>query len=306
MTNKNKKMAVKKDKKEEVSDPFSGGVPEPQMQNMTRAQLAGFTFACIGVTKLMEFSTALSEGTEDPQKCLDYLGQENMDTCTHPAFQALIQAKFYSGLNLAAVVITTGILLWASELTFLKFINSLTFSPVATTTVASIISPFLESKHVWNFIVIATVMFATSAPQNDHQLAFWHVEHPYSLKSFQAVSFMAMGAYTVWEIASLFLDPQVSIANALIQSDTPLPDAASTLVNFLIVDKISMLVLYAFSVVHLPNHTQRAVLFMLALTKLAEYFYQFPNMTHSFQSQDIVQTAAIGSAILAGAGWAAP
>lgn len=260
MTNKHKKTTTNKatkNAKEEQKDPFSAGVPEPQLKNFTRAQVAALVFISIGYTKLMEFSTALQQGTEDPQKCLSYLGADNKETCTHPGFQSLILVKYFSGMTFAAMVTCLALILWSTELTFLKLMNCLTFSPLFATSVAAIFSKHLASKYVWHLLIVASVLFATCAPQNDHQLAFFHVEYPFSKTSTQAITLMGFAAFTLWEIARVVINSDGNMANSLIQTQVPLPEAASTLVNFWIVDKVGIFLLYAFAVVHLPNSSQR-------------------------------------------------
>lgn len=266
MTNKHKsaedrkvKRAAKAAKIEaayKASEP-SPSLPEPEMRNFTRAQIAALIFVYMGYSKLSEFSTALSEGTEDPKSCLRYLGEVNEETCRHDGFQGLMLAKYNSGIILFGLVVTMVLALWHSELNFLKFMMCLCVSPLFTTVIGIFASrEYLITNRIWHMLILCSVLFTTSAPQNMRQLAF-AFDRPISVKSVQSLTLMALALSCSFEIGRVLINPGNSYANSLIETETPLPDAAGTLINFWIVDKLSMAILYLFAVVHFEPNNQR-------------------------------------------------
>jgi hypothetical protein len=297
MTNKNKKTTTKKIKepKEVVEAPEMLG--PTGIVNFTRAQIAAMVFLSIGCTKLMEFNTAYNEGYETPTSCLVYLGEGNADTCTHPSFPSLILAKYYSGLSLVGYLLAGMLMLWNSEELFQKFMSCLALGPVATTTVATIaVQPYLEKGRVWHLLVVASVLYATIAPQAVSQVPFVTERLQVNPKSMQSITLMGLIAFASWEIFSIIFSSDTA-ANSLLDTASPLPQAAKALVSFWMVDKFSMVLLYAFALFHFEPSNQRAFLFITAVIKACEFYIQLRSMDEPFQNEGLIEAASITSAV---------
>lgn len=303
MTNKHKKSASKKVMKETKEVGEAPVVLEPGNTNFSRAQLAAFVFLSIGYSKIMEFSTAYKEGFENPISCIGYLGEANADTCTHPSFSSLILVKYYSGMSLAAYLLSGMILLWNSEHLFLKFMTCFTMSPVATSTFATIFNQrFLERGRVWHLLLVATVMFATIAPQNVEQIPFI-TDRQFNPKTLQSMTLIGLFAFSLWEVARVILNSENDLANSLIATSSSLPEAAKSLVNFWIVDKFSMSLVYAFALVHFPSPKQRAFLFFVTFIKAFEFFTQLSRMKEQYHDEWLVEAGTLTSAVASAVAW---
>lgn len=310
MTNKNKKSTTKKVAKatKEVADaPVK--VEPTGYTNFTRAQLASIVYLSIGCSKIMEFNTAYNEGHENPASCLSYLGQANEDTCTHPSFNSLIHAKYYSGMSLAGYLLSGMIMLWNSEALFQKFMTCLALGPVACTAFATIgTQRFLERNSMWHLLVVSSVLYATIAPQSISQIPFVADRLKFNPMSMQSITLMGLGAFASWEIVRVLVgsDASTGIANSLLDTASPLPEAAKSLVNFWIVDKFSMVILYAFALFHFDTPTQRGFLFFVALIKVCEFIIQLWRMDEPYQNESFVEVATISSAVASAIAFVGP
>jgi hypothetical protein len=245
----------------------------------------------------MELNTAYKEGFENPQSCLGYLGQDNVETCTHPSFPSIILAKSYSGMSMAAYLLSGMMLLWDQEVDFLRFMSCLSLSPVATTAIATIFSQqWMEREGLWHLLLVATVLYTTIAPQNVRQFPFI-TDRQFSPKTMQSMVLMGILAVTVWEITQVVLLGPDNMANSLLVTSSRLPEAAQSLVYFWIVDKLSMALLYLFALVHLATPMQSAFLFFVALIKGWEFFIQINRMDEPFHNTTMVQATTFASAI---------
>ncbi len=303
MTNKNKKLAIKKLKK--VSKEFAQApdVLGPDYKIFSRAQLASLVFFSIGCSKLMELNTAYNEGSENPSSCVGYLGEQNANTCMHPSFTSLILAKYHSGLSLAGYLLSGMILLWDSEELFLRFMTCFTLSPVATTSFATILSQrMLERSRVWHLLIVSSVLYATIAPQSVAQIPFV-TNRQLDPRTVQSMTLMGLLVFGLWEIAHVALNSESSGRNSLLQTTSPLPEAASSLVNFWIVDKFSMVLLYTFALFHFSKSTQRAFLFFVSIIKAIELFNQLTQMDESYHDEFLVAAGTFGLSLASALAW---
>ena len=81
---------------------------------------------------------------------------------------------------------------------------------------------------------------------------------------------------------------------------------ARALVNFWLVDKMSMAAIYAFAAVNFPNRTQRSFLLTVGVFKVAEYFLLQRNMSADYHESEIIEGATLGTAALSLVAWIAP
>lgn len=305
MTNKHKKASTTKkaEKAAKMLDDAPVVLDQPGYMNFTRSQLASLVFLSVGGSKIMEFSTAFNQGHEDPTSCLEYLGQANEDVCFHPSFSSLILAKYYSGLSLAGYLLSGMIILWNSEALFLRFMTLMAVSPVATTTVATIARQvFLERGRVWHLLIVASVLYATIAPQSVFILPFM-ADRTFTPQTVQSKTLMGLAGLASWELFRVIFNGERDVANSLVDTGSPLPVAAKALVNFWMVDKLSMVLLYVFAMLHLPVPMQRGFLFFTAFIKLAEFFIQRSSMPEPFMDATMLDAATIASAVASAYGW---
>lgn len=303
MTNKNKKSVTKKPQNEMKETMEAPTVPQPSQTSFTRAQLASLVFLSIGYTKIMELNTAYKEGYENPKSCIGYLGNENEDTCMHPGFSSLMLAKYYSGMSLAAYLLSGMILLWNSEKLFLRFMLCFTMSPLATTAIAIFISQsVLEENRVWHLLMVATVLFATIAPQNKEQIPFLTGQR-FNPKDIESMTLIGLLVFSLWEITRVVFNSESDLANSLLMMESPLPDAAKSLVLFWIVDKFSMVLLYAFALFHFSKPLQSAFLFFVAIIKFFEFFTVLSRTDVPFHDEALLNAGTLTSAIASAVAW---
>jgi hypothetical protein len=260
MTNKHKKAVNAKKTKAKASDTATNepvpSMEQPQYKNFTRAQLAALIFISIASSKILEFSTALKEGSEDPKTCMSYLNDE--ETCTHASFSSMILVKYYSALSLTAIVLSMMRLLWKSETLFLKLMTCLCISPLSTTVLAAIYSQgYVEQGRIWRLIMMSFVLFATCVPTTAQQLAFLP-DQPWTARSLQSMCLITLAISSVLDIYRVVDNSNINNwENSLLETTTPFPEAARGLIHFWLVDKLSIALLFVFAVVHFPEHTQR-------------------------------------------------
>jgi hypothetical protein len=229
---------------------------QPALKTFSKAQLAALLFVSIGCSKIMAFATALKEaGTDDPKTCMTYL--DHQETCTHPSFGSLILTKYYSALSLTFLILSLMSRVWKTEPLFLKLMTCLCVTPLSTTALAATYSQdYMQQDQVWNLIIMPMILFATCAPTSTQHLAFLP-DRPWTARSLQSITLMGLAVASLWEIAHVVGNPDANWENSLLLTTTPLPEPARALVNFWMVDKLSMAILFAFGVVHFPEHTQR-------------------------------------------------
>ena len=305
MTNKHKKTAAaKKTEKaaqKKVESPVA--VEQPSFMNFTRAQLAALVIASIGYSKLMELSTAYKEGHENPTSCLNYLGEVNADVCAHPSFSSLILAKYYSGLAMAAYLLSSMFLLWNTEFYFLKFMTLLSFTSVTGTAITAVISQgYLQENVVWHLVIVSAVLFATIAPQSVDVLPF--VAHrSFTPQTAQTKTLMGLTLLAAWEFFRVACNSERDLGNSLLETESSLPQGAAALVNFWMLDKLSMMFMYAFAILQFPPTLQRGFLFFTAVIKLAEFAVQRWRMPEPFLDATVLEAATLGSAVASAYGW---
>jgi hypothetical protein len=261
MTSKNKRTV--KDKKTKVAKASNNeqapesSMEEPKLKStFTKAQLAGLVFLSLGASKIIEFSIALKEGPEDPKTCMSYLDHE--ETCAHPSFSSMILVKYYSALSLTALVVSMMLLVWKSETVFLKFLTCLCISPLSTTVLAASFTysqGYVQRGRAWHLIIMCFVLFAICAPTSVKQLAFLP-DRPWTTRSLQSICLITLAMASLCDIWRV-VNAETNWENSLLTTSTPLPEPARALIHYWIVDKVSMALLFAFAVVHFPEHTQR-------------------------------------------------
>jgi hypothetical protein len=259
MTNKNKRSVAHTKKQKEPADDAAASAPSTErpsraMTPFTTAQLAAMMCVAIGTAKLMEFAAALKEGTENPTTCLSYLEDET--TCKHSSFGSLVLVKYYSGLSLTAIVLSLMWNLWNTEHLLLKFMTCIFATPLATTTLAAVFSDgIVKSAQIRHLILMSGVLIATCVPSTPEHFPFLN-ERSWTARSLQSLCLISLATLSLADITGVLVG-DAGMQNALLDLGAPLPDAARSVVFFWIVDKLSMALLFAFSVVHLPQHTQR-------------------------------------------------
>jgi hypothetical protein len=260
MTNKHKKAVNAKKTKAKASDTSPNepvpSMEQPQLKSFTRAQLAALIFISIACSKILEFATALKEGSEDPKTCMSYLNDE--ETCTHASFSSMILVKHYSALSLVAIVLSMMWHLWKSETLFLKLMTCICISPLSTTILAAIYSQgYVEQDRIWHLIIMSSVLFATCVPTTAQQLAFLP-DQPWTARSLQSMCLITLAISSLLDIYRVVDNSNNNNwENSLLETTTPFPEAARGLIHFWLVDKLSIALLFVFAVVHFPEHTQR-------------------------------------------------
>lgn len=276
---------------------------EEGIQNFTRAQLASLLLVAIGFTKIMDCSKALSEGTENPTTCYSYLGEENEATCTHPEFSSMIQVKYHSGLYVAGLVTCFILSLWHSEPIFLKFTTLLSFAPLGLSAVTALASAqHLSRSRLWHYLIVSTVLFNVAYPRSQMPTK---MENPFELKNLQGLALGSLICFSLFEVVQVMITSGASPENSLVQTLSPLPAAARALVNFWVVDKLSVTAMYAFAAVYFENRIQRSLLLTVGIFKLAEYFLLHRNMEADFHGSDFVEGTTLGTAVLSLVAWIA-
>ena len=267
-TTNSKKVKATKSKEENASPSVDTSVPKAKpFTNLS--QVAALIYLTIGYSKIMEFSVAISEGTEDPQKCMSYLNDE--ETCSNPGFTSLIKVKYYSGISLMAIVTTMVLQLWKSEEPFSKLMSCLCLSPLSTTAIiASTVSMnFVSREKVWQLVMNCAVLAATCFPSSTAQMPFV-TDKPWTARSAQSVCLITLALACVWDVLRVMISEH-GMQNALLATSSPLPEPARALMHYWIVDKISMALLFTFAVVHLPRQSQRVSLNFMSLVQVKTY-----------------------------------
>jgi len=305
MTNKHKRSATQTKKRSKPADEIAASAPSVDPESAAKpfthkAQLAALICLAIGISKLMQFSSAVKEGSENPETCMSYMIDET--TCKHPSFGSLVLLKYYSGLSLTAIVAFFVFHLWFSEGLLVKFMTCIFITPLNTTALAAALSDgMVKPARVWHLIWMSGILLATSIPSTPEHFPFLN-ERSWSARSMQSMCLISLALLSLTDISRAF-SGDAGMENALFHADTPLPYAARSLVYFWIVDKLSMALLFAFAVVHLPAHKQRSLLFAVSIMKFGEYFFQLPKFTDTFVESSTVAHTTIVAAVFAGIAW---
>ena len=288
---------------------------ESAYKPFTTAQLGAMIFLMAGVSKLYELTIALDE--EDGAKCKSYLPNHE-ETCGHPHFKSLLQVKYHSAISLALLFSVFVLQLWSSEYYFMKFMNCLCISPLFTSFVAIVALSFtvssgegevLASGKTWELCVVMTILYGSVAPKSVDHLPFFTSKLEENVKQFsmQAVSLWCLIGAGLFDIAKVFyfgISNNVGLENALLDTPVALPEASKALVYFWMVDKVAIVLLYAFAVVHLPVFKQRNILAAALGIKLCEYYMQLQYMNDPWKNQDnILAPMTMGLAITSGMSW---
>ena len=269
MTNKNKRSSVNTQKKENKKAARHAAPKEAAanpsgereaLQPFTTAQLGVLLCVSLGIAKIMELATASVEGTENPKTCNSYLIDEA--TCRHSDFASLILVKYYTSISLTVLVVSLMVLLWPTERMFMKFTTCLCVTPLTSTAFNAAIfeDGVMTRGGIFHLIMIAFVLMATCKPFNkDHFPFINNNEHNWTARSFQSLCLSTLTIISLSDIARVVINGAADggMQNALVTSETPFSDPAASIVHFWIIDKLSMALLYAFAVVHLPTHRQR-------------------------------------------------
>eukprot|EP00537_Pseudo-nitzschia_pungens_P002324 CAMPEP_0172368324 /NCGR_PEP_ID=MMETSP1060-20121228/26405_1 /TAXON_ID=37318 /ORGANISM="Pseudo-nitzschia pungens, Strain cf. cingulata" /LENGTH=337 /DNA_ID=CAMNT_0013092873 /DNA_START=71 /DNA_END=1084 /DNA_ORIENTATION=- len=291
---------------------------ESSYKPFTTAQLGALVFLMTGVSKIYELTVALDEDESEAPSCMAYLN--NDETCKHPHFKSLIQAKYYSAISLAGLVSVYVLQLWSSEYYFMKFMNCLSINPLFTTFLALSALPFtidspgedgvISKTKMWELCAMLTILYGTVAPKSvDHLPFFTGKMEEGSVKhvSLQAASLCCLAGASFWDVCSVIYNGIYNtngLQNALLDVPEAFPDTAKALVYFWMVDKIAMAILYAFAIVHLPIFKQRAILVAALGIKLCEYYMQLPRMNDPWRDQEAtVYPMTMGLAVLSAVAW---
>ena len=287
---------------------------ESAYKPFTTAQLGALIFFIAGASKLYELASALDD--TEGQRCLSYLPNDE-ETCLHPHFKSLLQAKYYSALSLGGLFSIFVLQLWHSEYYFMKFMNCLCFSPLFTSFLAIVALAFtvspgedvLAKGKTWEMCIIMTILYGSVAPKSVDHLPFFtsKLEDNVKLVSVQAIALWALIGASIWDVVQLFytaFSDNIGLQNALLDTPVPLPAAAKALVYFWVVDKIAMAVLYAFAAVHLPVFKQRSILMATLGIKICEYYMQLENMSDPFKNQEtFLAPLTMALAVTSGVAW---
>lgn len=282
----------------------------------TTAQLGALVFFMAGISKIYELTTAYHKDGDDASSCMAYLNDEA--TCHHPHFKSLIQIKYHSALSLMGLFSVYALQLWKSEYYFMKFMNCLCISPLFTSFLAIAALPFtidsgekdiLSSKKTWELCIVMTILYGTIAPKSVDHLPFFTSKLEDNVKQFslQAVALWCLIGAGLWDVARVFyfnLSSDNGLQNALLDTPVLLPERAKVMVYFWMVDKVAMVLLYAYAVVHLPVFKQRAILLATMGIKLCEYYMQLEHMRDPWKNQEsIVAPMTMALAVTSGVAW---
>ena len=318
MTAKNKRSkSTKKDgeinKNKNVVESSSKNIKEDAMKPFTKSQLASIAFLMAGISKIREFSKTLSDTNDVNEKCMDYLHHE--PTCSHESFKSLVEVKYFSALSLAALVVTFVWQLWVSEYHFMKFMTCLCISPLFITNLIIMAlnggpedGGHIDTTKSWHLCMVAAGLFGMVVPSSLEHLPFWSDSSSVKVKalSMQALALWGLFGAGIWEIVRVLFFHGGELQNALLQTSSDLPGPAKAIVYFWAVDKFSMVLLYAFALVHFPVFKQRAILLAAMLIKIYEYYMMLPTMREPWQDQEILNTITIGLAVTSCIGWLSP
>lgn len=308
MTNKKKrtvatkkaKVATAKSSEENAAEAPS--VPEKQAA-LTGSQLSAIIFLAIGVSKVMELSSAYKQGSEKPALCMSYLNDE--ETCTHPNFPSLILAKYYSSMDLTLLVIVMVMVVWNTETYFSKLMTCLCISPLSTTVLGITMSQgYVTQGRALHMLLICFVLLATSVPTSKDKIPFM-TDKPWQARSLQAICLITLIMASLMEVYRLNTT-DASSENSLLQTETLYPPKAKMLVNFWCIDKLTMALLYFYALVHFPEAIQRKFLSLVFFLKLWEGLYQISSMPDPFQNVEGVQSVVLGTAVFSLIAWLAP
>jgi hypothetical protein len=309
MTKKNKRTTATKDKKvKKAASATPTPTPTPETKEtlppLSGSQLSALIFLAIGASKVVEFSAALKEDTSDPSICLSYLHDE--DTCQHPAFRSLIQAKYYSAMFLWSLVAILIMIVWNTERYFAKFMTCLCVSPLSTTILGvSLAKGALAQGKSLHLMVVSFVLLCTSVPNSKEKLPFIAgFENKSFFKSLQGICLLSLIASSLMDL--VLVSSSSERQNALLEGVEFPSSSAAVLVNFWCLDKLTMALVYLFALVHFPEGVQRKFLSLVVFMKLWEAFYVLPMMDVPFQDVTSRRIAILGSAIFCGVAWIVP
>ena len=240
MTNKNKRATAKKGKVTASSsskDALTAGpsveATNPALKRFSKPQLALLLFLYVGGSKIMEFRTALKDGTE--KTCMDYLNHE--ETCKHASFPSLILVKYYSSLQVTWLIISLVWHLWQSEAYFSKLVTCLCISPLTTTALACFSSrPYVEPRRLWHLFFMSCVLLSLAAPRSMDVIPFLpQTQQPNrTLKSLQSMCLLTLAMSILMEVGKVIRSDE-SLENSILLTETPFPEPARALVNFWLV-----------------------------------------------------------------------
>jgi hypothetical protein len=308
MTNKKKKtVATKKAQVVTAKSSEENAVEAPpafeKPATLTGSQLSAIIFLAIGVSKVMELSSAYQQGSENPALCMAYLDDE--ETCTHPNFPSLILAKYYSSMDLTLLVIVMVMVVWNTETYLSKLMTCLCISPLSSTVLGITMSQGdVTQGRTLHILLICFVLLATSVPTSKDKIPFV-TANPWQTRSLQAICLITLSMASLMEVYRVNTT-DASSENALLQTETPFPPKAKILVNFWCIDKLTMALLYFYALVHFPEAIQRKFLSLVYFLKLWEGLYQISNMPDPFQNVEGVRAVVLGTAAFSLIAWLAP
>jgi len=316
MSNKNKKTAAAKAKKAEKASKASAAATDnastktkttttppaaPSPGFLSSSQLSALIFLAMGLSKLMEFASALTEALDEekaPKVCMSYLNDE--ETCNSPGFQSLIQAKYYSGINLTFLTAFMILIVWKNEKQFSKVMTCLCISPISTT----VLGIYLSQEHVaqgkaLHLMLICFALLATSTPNNKDKIPFL-AEQSWNVKTLQGLCLMVLLFQNLLDVY------RANTLPSLLDVDLPSKSNVRILINFWCIDKLSISLLFFYAMVHFPEQIQRNFLSLVSILQLVQYFYQLPRMMYPFANQQEVEYLLLSTAAFSILAWTGP
>jgi len=306
MSNKNKRSTAAKAKKASkaasaANTKESTPVPPTDSRLFTSSQLSALIFLAMGMSQLMQYASALTEAEkEGPNKvCMSYLLDE--ETCNDPGFSSLIQAKYYSGINLLAITAFMVLIVWKTETYFSKLMTCLCITPISTT----VLGIYMAQEHIskgktLHIMLICFALLATSTPNSRDKIPFLAEQTWKNVKTLQGLALMGLVFTNLLDIY------RANTLPSLMDAAMPTSTSVSLLVNFWCVDKISMALLFFYAMVHFPERIQRKFLSLAGLHQLVQFYYQLPRMTYPFANQQEVKYILLTSAIFSIVAWKGP
>ena len=312
MSNKNKKTAAAKAKKAEKASKASAAGTEnatttttppaaPSGGFLSSSQLSALIFLAMGLSKLMEFASALTEALDEekaPKVCMSYLNDE--ETCNSPGFQSLIQAKYYSGINLTLLTAFMILIVWKNEIQFSKVMTCLCISPISTT----VLGIYLSQEHVaqgkaLHLMLMCFALLATSTPNNKDKIPFL-AEQSWNARTLQGLCLMVLVFQNLLDVY------RANTLPSLLDVDLPAKDNVRILINFWCIDKLSIALLFFYAMVHFPEQIQRNFLSLVTILQLVQCYYQLPRMMYPFANQQEVEYLLLTTAVFSILAWKGP
>ena len=264
-TNKNKKATSSKKEKVAPSNAAKDPLPPPAKPAtglFTKGQLAILILLVIGLSRVFRVKTAsLQDGK---QVCITHLGE---DACEDSAVQKLLQYKYVTAIQTTSLAVLGMLQCWNTEAALQAFNALFLFSPLLTGAgVLFVCEQFLDSGEVWKQLMMALVLTVLAAPDSKAFLPFAASVRPNSSKTLQSLALITASFHYMYQVFQTVVGPlllkslpigHVVASIVVSEKDALVSPAATPLVYFIAVDKLTSALIFAFAWYHFAESHQR-------------------------------------------------